>query len=83
MVTTIDPPSPDPSTQGQYGQPSGDKRVVSAKSICVYYKRAHNSTLCNVVTDVQARFEVVKREKLCLQRFLHHLVVTQTIKPTR
>ena len=79
MVTTIDPPSPDPSTQGQYGQPSGDKRVVSAKPICVYYKRAHNSTLCNVVTDVQARFEVVKREKLCFNCLGNHNMMQEPL----
>ena len=45
--------------KGQSGQQSGDKRVVSAKPVCVYCKGAHNSAHCNVVIDVKARLDVV------------------------
>ena len=51
--------------KGQSGQQLADKRFVSAKPTCVYCKGLHSSAQCNVVVDVKARLEVVKRERLC------------------
>jgi len=52
--------------KGHSGQHQlGDKRIVSAKPVCVYCKGPHSSAQCNVVVDVKARLDVVKREKLC------------------
>ncbi|XP_065920284.1 uncharacterized protein [Dysidea avara] len=51
--------------KGQSGQQLADKRFVSAKPTCVYCKGLHSSAQCNIVVDVKARLEVVKRERLC------------------
>jgi len=50
--------------KGQTGQPS-DRKMVSTKLICAYCKGSHSSAHCNMVTDVKARLDIVKRERLC------------------
>ena len=55
--------------KGQSGQQLADKRFVSAKPTCVYCKGLHSSAQCNIVVDVKARLEVVKRERLCFNCF--------------
>jgi len=54
-------------SKGQDGRhvQSRYKRMVSGKPVCTYCKGQHNSVHCNVVTNVKAHLEVVKRERLC------------------
>ena len=51
--------------KGQMGQQPTDKRIVSAKPLCVNCKGSHSSAQCNTVVDLKARVDVVKRERLC------------------
>ena len=51
--------------RGQAQQQLEDNRMVSGKPICTYCKGPHNSVQCNVVTDVKARLDVAKKERLC------------------
>jgi len=53
-------------SKGQDGRhvQSRDKRMVSGKPVCTYCKGQHTSVHCDVVTDVKACLEVVKRERL-------------------
>lgn len=58
--------------KGSLGLQLGDKRVVSTKPVCAYCKGPHSSTQCNVVSDVKARLDVVKRERLCFNCLGNH-----------
>ena len=58
--------------RGQSVQQFGDKKMVSSKPSCIYCKGPHSSAQCNVVTDVKARLDVVKRERLCYNCLGNH-----------
>ena len=47
---------------GQHVQ-SRDKRMVSGKPVCTYWKGQHNFVHCDV-TNVKGRLEVVKRDRV-------------------
>ena len=46
--------------------------MVSAKPVCVYCKGYHVPVSCGVVTDVRARMDVVKKERLCFNCLGQH-----------
>ena len=52
--------------RGQSVQQLGDKKMVSSKLSCTYCKGPHSSAQCNVITDMKAQLDVVKRKRLCL-----------------
>lgn len=58
--------------RGQARQQLGDNRMVSSKPICTYCKGPHSSVQCNVVTDVKARLDVAKKERLCFNCLGNH-----------
>ena len=58
--------------RGQTVQQLGDKKMVSGKPSCTYCKGPHSSVQYNVITDVKARLDVVKRERLCFNCLGNH-----------
>ena len=50
------------------------ERGVSTKPVCIYCKGSHVSVHCNVVTDLSARLDVVKGDRLCFNCLGHHKV---------
>ena len=58
--------------RGQTVQQLGDKKIVSGKQSCTYCKGPHSSVQCNVIADVKARLDVVKRERLCFNCLGNH-----------
>ena len=48
------------------------EKLVSSKPKCVYCKGPHVPMQCRVVTDLNARFDVVKGEQLCFNCLGHH-----------
>jgi len=49
-----------------------DKKVVSSKPMCVYCKGYHVSVYCDVVTNIRAQMNIVKKEGLCFNRLDQH-----------
>ena len=50
------------------------ERGVSSKAICIYCKGSHVPVHCNVVTDLSARLDIVKGDRLCFNCLGHHKV---------
>lgn len=53
---------------------------MSAKLVCLFCKGSHVSMHCNIVTDVNAQADLVKREQLCYNCLGHHKVSNCTSK---
>lgn len=58
--------------KGQSRTPSGERKVVSAKPMCLYCKGPHSAVYCNVVVDTRARLDIVKKERLCFNCLGNH-----------
>ena len=43
---------------------TGDKKVVSTKPVCLYCKGCHVSICCDVVTDLRALMDIVRKESI-------------------
>ena len=59
-------------TQTQGKQPNLTKSKTPAQRKCTYCKGPHPSYHCNVVTDCQQRWSIVKREGLCFNCLGNH-----------
>ena len=59
-------------TQTQGKQPNLAKSKTPAKRKCTYCKGPHPSYHCNVVTDCQQRWSIIKKERLCFNCLGNH-----------
>ena len=48
--------------------------MVSTNPVCLYCKGCHVSICCDVVTDVRARMDIVRKERLCFNCLGQHKV---------